>query len=876
MVWGLNGPSNLGISWVGPLLERVEFWLLAVFTLSALIALLFVLLRFTLWILKLAVTLRQPSSLLEITPPSGSMTQSLATSEFFTVLHGLSGTKSWIRQVFGALQSYSLEIVSSKQKGIRYLLRIAREDAATVEQMLFSYLPDVKIALSDNDYLADGSSRLLEFRQTGHFAFPIGSKEELMSHDPIAYIAGSMANLNEDEVMVLQYVVRPTVDKRALRLKSQLLVNGDVLQSMGGQRRQRQIGKKIGWMAADAMGSVMDGIGEIVTPTFSKPGSQNGISNQARQVELGLRPERVLSASEQQLVSGIENKIRQPLYRVSIRGYVSGGSAVSRKQRISGLKTALSSFDVPGYQSIRAVAGTVPAFLRYAFYHRLPSIGKRLSLVLSSNELAALYHFPYSGTSRVDNVVSSLSKTLPAPVSLKNNPHLDVVLGVNVHHGVSTPIGLTSAERERHMYIVGGTGNGKTTMLEYQIIQDMQNGKGVAVIDPHGDLAEDLLNYVPEERIKDVIYFNPDDLGFPIGMNILELDRTLEGDDLAREKDRITESVVSMFRKIFSDDDSGGHRIEYVIRNAVQTALTIEDATLFTIYALLNDPPYRRKIVKTLANENLKKFWKTEYGSAGDYQKVKMSGGITAKIGRFLFSVAAKRVLEQPKSTIDFLDIMDSGKILICNFSKGLIGEDTSELFGITVLAKLQLASLKRISQRREVRRPYYVYVDEFQNFATKSFVQILSEARKFGLFITMAQQSTSQQDDPQMVNTILANVGTVIAFRTANSADEKVLFPFFAPALALHELANLASYNYYVRISAVNPQEPFTGLTMITDRQANSDVSQKIVKSSRNLYAIDYSVMQRHVLMTKQNPTRSTIKKTQNKKSLIVTSTVK
>jgi hypothetical protein len=176
-------------------------------------------------------------------------------------------------------------------------------------------------------------------------------------------------------------------------------------------------------------------------------------------------------------------------------------------------------------------------------------------------------------------------------------------------------------------------------MLQYEVVQDIQSGKGVAVVDPHGDMAETLLRYVPSERVKDVIYFNPDDLTYPIGLNLLELDEKLEGDELLREKDLITETVVSVFRKIFSDDDSGGHRIEYMLRNAVQTALTQEKATLFTVYDLINDPTYRKKVVATLTDENLKHFWRNEFGKAGGMQQVKMVAGITAKIGRFLFSV---------------------------------------------------------------------------------------------------------------------------------------------------------------------------------------------------------------------------------------------
>jgi hypothetical protein len=388
------------------------------------------------------------------------------------------------------------------------------------------------------------------------------------------------------------------------------------------------------------------------------------------------------------------------------------------------------------------------------------------------------------------------------------------------------------------MYIVGGTGNGKTTLLLYSILQDINNGQGIAVIDPHGDLAETILHHIPKERMDDVIYMNPDDLAYPIGVNLLELTPGLEGDDLLRENDLITESTISVLRKIFSEDDSGGHRIEYVLRNTIQTALTMENPNLFTIFRLLNDNKYRREIVKKLDDVDLANFWKNELGKAGEFQKVKMVAGITAKIGRFLFSASAKRILEQDKSTIDFGDILDSGKILICNFSKGNLGEDTSALFGTTILAKLQVASLRRSRLKQTDRRPFYLYVDEFQNFATMSFVQMLSEARKYKLFLIMAEQSTSQQDQQRLVDIILANVGTVICFRSGSPADERYVLPLFYPYIEQGEIANLPAYNFYMRIAAISAQEPLSGETVVVEEAADEIVFKEVIRSSRKKYA--------------------------------------
>lgn len=234
-------------------------------------------------------------------------------------------------------------------------------------------------------------------------------------------------------------------------------------------------------------------------------------------------------------------------------------------------------------------------------------------------------------------------------------------------------------------------------------------------------------------------------------------------------------------------------------------------------------------MVETLENEDLKNFWRNELGKAGGFQQVKMVAGITAKIGRFLFSASAKRILEQPKSTINFDEILD-GKILICNLSKGLLG--------ISVLAKIQMAALRRARIKQSERKPFYLFVDEFRNFATPSFVQMLSEARKYKLFLTMAEQSTSQQQDQKTVDVILANVGTIICFRTGNPADEQLMLPLFSPYIEEGQIANLPSYSFYIRISAVKTQEPFSDETLLLENAGSEAVTTEVIRASREHYA--------------------------------------
>jgi hypothetical protein len=646
-------------------------------------------------------------------------------------------------------------------------------------------------------------------------------------------------------------------------LSHRILGNENILSQVGG-KQFAGMGKILN-MFGRASSGMTDLASEIYGGTMSGYSdyyrSKSRTVQQQAEVVRSDRPARSLSAFEQELMETMHRKVTQPLFQVNLRILVKSPEATGH---ISSMKSALDGYSVPPYQSLRAKASfpLVDKRRHNLAVSRLPSVTKQSSIILAASELASLYHFPSSQVSKTDNLITSLSRTLPAPVSLKSGKKLSVLIGENHHHESVTPIGLTAEERERHMYIIGGTGNGKTTMLFYQILQDIRSGNGVAVLDPHGDLAERILRYIPEERLNDVIYLNPDDLAYPIGMNLLELSPDLEGDDLLREKDLITEAAISVLRKIFSEDDSGGHRIEYVLRNTIQTALTLEAPTLFTIFELLNDAKYRRKIVKNLEDKNLRDFWNNELGKAGDMQKVKMAAGITAKIGRFLFSASARRMIEQPKSTINFEDILAGRQILVCNFSKGLLGEDTSALFGTTVLAKLQTASLRRARIGQGERTPYYLYVDEFQNFATTSFVQMLSEARKYKLFLTMAEQSTSQQDEQRLVNIILANVGTVVCFRSGSPSDERLVLPLFMPFIQQGEIANLPSYSYYVHISAVTAQEPMSGVTVVVEEAGDESVAKRVVEASRRLYAKKAETEERPTGEPKQKDATTTPRK--------------
>lgn len=756
--------------------------------------------------------LNEQSMLLELTPPSFTEQEAYTTDQLFSVIHALGNQRSFKDRLLGFKPRFSLEIVSTQSQGIRYLVRTSPKQVNTLKKSLLSYLPHLNVK-STNEYLPVNTEglknhiyKVLEFKLSKHFAFSLKRQSELDKHDPIAYITGMMTKLAPSELISLQIVLTPAKRSQTKKIQKLLSLNGNVVSYL------------------------------------KTPGLLKGLLYNSYTVP------QTKSPSEQEVVRLIDAKINQQLFESTIRLLIVSKSKEDLIEREQGLKSSLSTFASNGFQSINAKKylniKRVRKFLFYYFRKRLLSFTG--NSILSISEVSGIYHFPFTSITKTENLVKNHSKTLPAPLSLKKGNKLDVIFGKNNYGGTTTEIGLTEEERETHMYILGRTGSGKTTMMYSMAKHDIEQGRGMCFVDPHGDVAEDLLYVVPEKRKDDLIYINPIDLNYPIGINILELTPGLDEDEAELEKEVVAEGVISLFRKVFSKEEFvNAHRIEYILRNAIYTAFTVEDRTIFTVYDLLNNPPFQKEVIAKLKDQNLKNFWRFEFGRAGDYQVVKMVSGVTAKIGRFLFSPTAKRILEQKKSTINFNEILSSGKIVICNLSQGKLGEDTSRLLGVTILTKIQQAALKRANIPESKRKSFYLYVDEFQNFATHAFTKMLSEGRKYKLRVTIAEQSASQQDDRNIVNVILANVTTVVCFRSANYIDEELMLNQFAPYVDKGDITNLPKYNFYIKVSAVEPEEPFSGETIYVPLKKETKKTEKLIESSRKNWAIKYQKVQ-------------------------------
>ena len=388
--------------------------------------------------------------------------------------------------------------------------------------------------------------------------------------------------------------------------------------------------------------------------------------------------------------------------------------------------------------------------------------------------------------------------------------------------------GIKIDDRRRHIYVVGKTGMGKTVMLENMAIQDIQHGKGVGFVDPHGEAAERLLDFVPSSRINDVIYINPADLDYPIAFNIMEkVD--------IEHRHLVAGGLMGVFKKIWPDVWSA--RMEYILNNCILALLEYPGATLLGVNRMLADADYRKKVVDKMTDPVVKAFWVQEYARYTQRYEVEATAAIQNKVGQFISAPLIRNIIGQVQSSINMREVMDNGKILIMNLSKGRIGEDNSRLLGALLITKLQLAAMSRVDIPEEKRKDFFLYVDEFQNFATTSFVNVLSEARKYRLALTLGHQYITQMEE-EVRDAVFGNVGTIISFRVG-AEDAEWLEREFTPEFLATDLVNLGKYDIYLRLMIDGlAGRPFSAQTLQPWPRIEDSNAEKIIRASRERYS--------------------------------------
>lgn len=576
----------------------------------------------------------------------------------------------------------------------------------------------------------------------------------------------------------------------------------------------------------------------LISPAENKwRGQGRGYISATKKAEAD--PEKARFKIDQKTLEAVENKCSKPGFNTIIRIVVSAPTQEGAKSHLGNIKSAFSQFnsDLNGLKTkkIWFKKGLMVDFI-YRYQPILRPFGKQS--VLNSEEIATIFHFPNKQV-ETPHIYWLYAKRAPAPAKIAQK---GLYLGKSVYRGVTRPVHISDDDRRRHAYIIGKTGTGKSELLRDMVLQDIRAGKGVCLIDPH-DLAEDILAYIPPERAEDVIYFDPSDTKRPMGLNLLEA-------ETEEEQHFITSAIINLMYKLYDPYKTGiiGPRFEHGIRNAMLTVMAEPGNTFVEVVRAMTDSKFVQELLPKVKDPIVRRYWTDQIAKTADFHKSEVLDYTVSKFGRFVTNKMMRNIIGQSKSSFDFRKVMDEGKILIINLAKGKIGEENSNFLGLVLIPRILIAAMSRQDIPAEKRRDFYLYVDEFQNFATPDFAQILSEARKFKLNLTVANQFIGQMED-DVKNAIFGNVGTIIAFRVGVT-DANYLQREFQPTFAEDDLLNIDRFHVYIKTIVNNEPVPAFSMDVTKNmeaqqKQANPKVAEMIKQLSRLKYGRDGEIVE-------------------------------
>ena len=555
-------------------------------------------------------------------------------------------------------------------------------------------------------------------------------------------------------------------------------------------------------------------------------------------------PEKAKYATSAKVLEAIENKISKPGFETSVRIVVVSKDKETAKTHLDNISSTFEQFTGENNsfkkRKIRIKGTFVDDFL-YRYQAMFNILGNHVS-VLNSEELATIFHFPNKQVT-TPHIYWLYSKTAPAPIEI---PTEGLFLGYSAYRGVKRPVYISEEDRRRHIYIIGKTGTGKSQLLLSMILQDIKAGKGVCFIDPH-DTVRELLSLIPPERAEDVIYFYPGDTERPMGLNLLE----------ARNEDEqhfAATAVINMMYKLFDPYKTGivGPRFEHGIRNAMLTVMQGEPGGTFVeVMQAMQRPEYVQYLLPKVKDIIVKRYWTDQIAQTADFHKSEVLDYTVSKFGRFVTNKMIRNIIGQSQSAFDFRKIMDEGKILLIDLAKGEIGEENSNFLGLVLVPRILMAAMSRQDVSEDERRDFYLYVDEFQNFATPDFAQILSEARKYRLNLTVANQFIGQVEE-EVKNAVFGNVGTIISFRVGVT-DANYLAHEYTPVFGEDDLLNVERYHTYVKTIVHNEPVPPFSVDLTKDMKAekakqNPRVAEIIKEMSRLKFGKDLRLVEAEI----------------------------
>lgn len=544
-----------------------------------------------------------------------------------------------------------------------------------------------------------------------------------------------------------------------------------------------------------------EGEGAAIQLLISPAGSEwktTGKQYIAKTKKTEANPETAKYSADSKELEGVETKIGKPGFLTTLRVVVSSSTKEAANAHLDNIIHSLEQYS--GVNSFTKNKIHLKGLFMQDFIYRYFPVWGHTS-VMNTEEIATLFHFPNKSIT-TPGIHWINSKRAPAPANI---PTEGLYLGKSVFRGISRPVYIGREDRMRHMYIIGKTGTGKSEFLKQMIMQDINNGEGLAVVDPHGDLIEDILQMIPPHRAEDVIVFDPGDLERPMGFNLLE-------GKTEQQKHLMVSSVIGLMYKLFDPNKTGiiGPRFEHAIRNAMLTCMYEPGATFMEVVRALTDQSFVQELLPKVEDPVIRRYWTDQIANTSDFHKSETLDYIVSKFGRFVTNKMIRNIIGQSENAFNFREVMDTGKILLVNLSKGKIGEENSSFLGLILVPKILISAMSRQDMPSEKRRDFFLYVDEFQNFATPDFAQILSEARKYRLSLIVANQFVGQMEE-EVKNAIFGNVGTIASFRVGVT-DANYLQHEFQPMFNEADLINVDRFNCYMR-TLVNgePVPPFS-----------------------------------------------------------------